>query len=175
MLEAQALLLRPWAAAGRPPADRAGAGPAAPRRRTITDAATGRPLGFACKQPAAVPLWLYWLAAPVLEVHEAGDEPLLFTVHRFWNLGPLWEVRDADGRRVAVVRRGRIEDRLGQSLAVRERATDGTETWLREPGGPALATTARAADDVRLRFVDALAGEPFVKMALLAATLVGQE
>jgi hypothetical protein len=168
MLEAQALLVRPWP-------NRAAGPTAAARRRTISDAATGQPLGFACKQLAGVPLWLHWLAAPVLAVHEAGDEPLLFTVHRFWNLGALWEVRDADGRRVAVVRRGRIEDRLGRSLAVRERATDGTGAWLREPGGPPLATSVQAAGGVCLYFGEALAGEPLVKMALLAASLVGQE
>jgi hypothetical protein len=167
MLEAQALLLRPWAAG-------AGPGTAAPRR-VIADPATGRPLGFARRQPAAVPPWLHWLVPPALEVHEASDEPLLFTVQRFWSLGPFWEVSDADGHRVAVLRRGRVEDRLGRDLAVRARAADGTETWLYGPGGPALATAARTVDGVRLSFTDAVAGEPFVKMALLAAALVGHD
>jgi hypothetical protein len=168
MLEARALLLRPWA-------DGTGPDTAAPRRRAIEDLATGRPLGYVRRQPAGVPRWLLWLAAPVLEVHEAGDEPLLFTIHRFWNLGPFWEVRDADGRPVAVVRPSRIEDRLGRGLAIRERAADGTEAWLHGPGEPPLATATRTADGIRLRFGDALAGEPFVKMALLAAALVGHE
>jgi hypothetical protein len=172
MLEAQALLLRPWADAGRSSGDRAGGEPADSPRRAIVDPATGRPLGFAWEQPAAVPPWLHWLTAPVLEVHEAGDLPLLFTVHRFWIRGPLWEVRDADGRRVAVVRRTRVEDALGGGLAVRERGADGTEAWLRQSGGPALAMAARTADGVRFTFADAVAGEPFVKMALLAAALV---
>jgi hypothetical protein len=158
MLEEQALLLRPWE-------ESAGA-----RRRVVAEPATGRPLGFARQQPAAP--WLRWLTTSVLEVREAGDEPLLSTVHRFWNLGHLWEVRDADGRRVATVRRGRIEDRLGRTLAVRERAADGSAVWRRSPAGGVLAAATRGLEGLRLDFTDAVADDPFAKMALLAAALL---
>ncbi|HZT81381.1 MAG TPA: hypothetical protein VFA26_14220, partial [Gemmataceae bacterium] len=94
MLEEQTLLLGPWAAGGR----------------AVVAPATGRPLGVVRRQRAARPWWLRWLAGPVLAVHEADDEPLLFTVRRAWGLGRR-EVCDADGRLVGRLRGDRLLDR----------------------------------------------------------------
>jgi hypothetical protein len=156
MLEQQTLLLRPWI------------GRAAPRR-PIVEPATGEVLGFACWQPATPGAWWRWLLAPVLEVHEAEDEPLLCTLHRYWSLGTVWAVRDADGRAVATVRRGTIEDPLGRCLAAPESAVD--LLVFRDLERQELATLRREPEGLLLSFTEEVRGEPFAKMALLAAAL----
>lgn len=158
MLEEQTLLLRP--------------GPGGDARRHVLSAATGAPLGFARRRPTPGPAWRRWFAAPVLAVHEAGDEPLLCTVQRFWWFGPFWEVRDADGHRVATVGRDAIADRWERPVAVRRRGPGGSVVWARPRDGAELAALVRGPDGVRLRFADDTAGQPFVRMALLAAALV---
>ena len=162
MLERQTLLLRPWAPALRPPAAAGGA----EARREVVDPETGAVLGFARRG------WGAWAAAPALAVHEAGDEPLLCTVQRFWWFGRVWELREADGHRVATIRRRRITDRWGRPLAVREGRPGGAVAWAARPGASPLATLTPTAEGLRLRFADEVAELPFVKMALLAAALV---
>jgi hypothetical protein len=164
MLERQTLLLRPWAPVVRP-------SPAAGRaeaRREVIDPETGAALGSARRRPGG---WGPLAAGPALVVFEAGDEPLLCTLQYFWWFGRFWEVREADGHRVATIRPRRIIDRWGRLLAIREGRPGGVVLWGL-PGGAALATPTTAADGLRLRFADSVAGLPFVKMALLAAALV---
>jgi hypothetical protein len=167
MLERQTLLLRPWAPAVRP--SRAGGSAA---RREVVDPETGAALGFVRRRSGGGRGWGPWAAAPVLAVHEAGDEPLLCTLQRFWWFGRFWELREADTHRVATIRRRRIIDRWGRLLAVRESAPGGAVAWVAHDGGKALATVTPIAGGVRLHFADEVAGLPFVKMALLAAALV---
>jgi hypothetical protein len=155
MLEQPAILLRPWPANEAP-------------RRWIVDAATGTPLGFACWQTPPGPRWWSWLLPAVLEVHEAEDEPLLFTVYRFWGLGPSWVVRDADERLVATVRRRRIEDRFGQRLLVLGSGADGVYRFQGHSGREA-GTLTRSPEGIRVTF--AAAANPFTRMALLATAL----
>jgi hypothetical protein len=162
MLEEQTLLLRPWSVSG----------PADARRREVVSATTGRLLGFARPQPAGLPAWRRWLTSPLLAVHEAEDEPLLCTVERFWWFGPFWEVREADGHRVATVTRERLTDRWGRPLAVRRRGAGGAVVWARPVAGTTLALLTPADGGLLLRFADDIAGHPFAKMALLAAALV---
>jgi hypothetical protein len=159
MLEQQSLLLRGWAARTR----------GTPPRRLIVEPASGELLGFACWQRLVPGSWWRGLLAPVLEVHEAEDEPLLCTVHRYWSLGTVWAVRDADGRAVASVRRGLIEDPVGRCLAVPEPAA--SAILFHDLERQELATLSRQADGLRLSFTEGVRGEPFAKMALLAAAL----
>jgi hypothetical protein len=156
MLEQQTLLIKPW-------------GTGAASRRLVVEPETREVLGFACWQPLALGSWWGWLQAPVLEIHEAEDEPLLFTLHRYWSLGTVWAVRDADGRAVASVRRGFVEDPLGRCLAAPEPASEAIH--FRDLERQELGTLSREPDGLVLRFTDELRGEPFAKMALLAAAL----
>jgi hypothetical protein len=161
MLEQPAILLRPW-----PPATEVGPGGAA--RRPIVDAPTGTALGFACWQVPPGQGWWNWLLPAVLAVHEAEDEPLLFTVCRLWGLGSTWVVRDADDRLVATVRRRRIEDRFGQTLLLLEPGPDGVCRCQGQAGREA-GTLTRAADGIHVQF--AATANPFTRMALLATAL----
>jgi hypothetical protein len=158
MLEQPALLLRPWP-------DAATADGAA--RRPILDPATGAVLGFARWQAPPGKRWWSWLVPAVLAVHEAEDEPLLFTVCRFWGLGPSWVVRDADDRLVATVRRRRIEDRFGQTLLLVESGPDGACRFLGQSGREA-GTLTHSAEGIHVTFA---AANPFTRMALLATAL----
>jgi hypothetical protein len=157
MLEEQTLLLRPWTGSGA--------------RREIVHPDTGKTLGVARRRGDARP-WGLGLTSPVLAVHEAGDEPLLCTVQRFWWFGPYWEVREADDHRVATVTRERLTDRWGRPLAARRRGPGRVAVWARPVSGSTLALLTPADGGLLLRFADDLAGHPFAKMALLAAALV---
>jgi len=167
MLERQTLLVRPWAPA-RPPHSPAGGAEA---RREVIDPVTGAALGFACWRRARGGVWGRLVPALVLAVYEAGDEPLLCSLQRFWWFGRFWELREADAHRVATIRRRRIIDRWGRLLAARE-CRPGVGLWVARPGGEALATVTAAADGLYLHFADAVGELPFVKMALLGAALV---
>jgi hypothetical protein len=136
----------------------------------VVDGLTGQLLGSARRQPLSGGLW-QWLTSPIVEVREDDDEPLLCTLHRVWSLGLLWEVRDADGHLVGLVRRNRILNRVGQLIGVRRQAAAGEVRW-EQPEHGVLAALTRGADGLRLRFADAVMERPFIKMALLAAALV---
>jgi hypothetical protein len=171
MLEQERLSLEPWAFAGAQRADGGRGQSGGRRRRAIRDAATGQVLGFACwrAENGAVPLrWLTW---PVLEVHEADDEPLVFTVQRVWAIAPCWEVSDADGHPVGWFRERLIQDRSQRTWARIERREDGTETHFRGPDGTEWGTLMHKNTVVELGFSLALDGEPFAKMLLLGAAL----
>lgn len=157
MLESHGLILAPWA---RPPR-----GPDRQRRRTIRDAVSGEPLGFA-RRAAPRPRWLGWLAPAVVEVFESEDDSLLCTVRGAgWGRG--WRILDADGRLVAAVHRDTVLDSMGDCLALVERGAG----RFRAPSGLVLATLAPSEAGAALTFLPASEGEPFVRMALLGAAL----
>jgi hypothetical protein len=138
---------------------------------TIADADTHRPLGVARWRPWTGRPWLSWLSQPILDVFETDDEPLVFSVRRLWALSSKWEVRDADGHRVALLRHGLIVDALDQFRARVERSADDS---LMQFQGPTLelAHATWSVEGVRIEFAPQIESEPLIKMALLAAVLI---
>jgi hypothetical protein len=132
--------------------------------RAVVDGATGLALGSA-RPTGAGPRWLP--GRPVLEVREAGDAPLLFTVRRGWSLAPRHEVRDAEGRLVGTLAGPRVSGR-GRPVAVR-----GADGAYRAADGRVLARVALGKGGTEVNFSDAVAADPFAKMLLLAAALLG--
>lgn len=132
--------------------------------QSIVDADSGAQLGFARWQTPAG-WWQRLLGGPVLAVHEQEDEPLLFTVHRAGSLWPRREVRDAEEQPVGCILGRLVHDRFGRLVAALQ------EGLFRNPYQHVLAETARTAEGVRLTFGEDVAGEPFIKMLLLAAAL----
>jgi hypothetical protein len=129
----------------------------------IEDVATGESLGTARPRRSG------WLPVPpVLEVREAGDAPLLFTVRRAWSLSPRFDVLDAEGRAVGSVAGAVVADRTGRCLAVF--GPDGT---FRTRSGLVMGRVARTADGIEVGFGDSTAPDPFARMLLLAAALRG--
>jgi hypothetical protein len=157
MLERSRLLVRNWTQPGD-----------GPPRRPILDADTGEPAGFARWQPAESPWWRR-LGPAALEVRETEDESLLFVLRRCWGLGTSWEVRDADGRPVAVVRRGWVEDRRESLAALIER--DRAVWRFRGSRGEDLGCVEPGADGVAVTFAPGAGENPFLRMAVLAAAL----
>jgi len=122
MLEVQRLCLAPWAIVpdGNVPTGRAAHGSV--RQRSISDAASGALLGYACERARPERVWMDWLLLrrPVLAVHEKEDDSLLFTLHGgfrlaswlwsrpdgpepFAQLSRRWQLRDADGKQVGLL------------------------------------------------------------------------
>jgi hypothetical protein len=131
--------------------------------RVIEDLATGSLLGSA-RSVAARAGWLpSW---PVLEVREAEDAPLVFTVRRSWSLVTRHEVRDADDRPVGALAGRIVTGRGGRRVAVL--GPDGT---FRDVDGRVLARVTYAKGGVELCFTDVVAADPFGKMLLLTAVL----
>lgn len=129
----------------------------------IEDPATGVALGSA--RPTAGPaLWL--LAWPVLEVREAEDAPLVFTVRRTWSLLSRYEVRDAEGRPV-----GSLAGRFVMERTGRQFATLGPDGAFRTRDGNILARVMYANRGTEISFSEVLAADPYGKMLLLAAVL----
>ena len=176
MLEVDGLVVQPWT----PSRERALS--AGPLRwvRQIGNAATGDPVGFATRRAAASRRWFRWLAPPVLEIYEHPDASLLFMAQKCWGPPRSWEVNDAEGHRVGVVRipsRGRratapyIEDRYGRLLARQQHEPPGSAAGFIDPEGSELGTITPSGSGWVLRFHPELAASPFVRMLLLAATL----
>jgi hypothetical protein len=165
MLEQPALLLRPCAAGDHP----------APRRVGIIDPITEVALGFASRRRARGRLaWLRAWGPPVIEVHESDDEPLLFTMRRGWGFGRRWRVEDAEGTSVGRVVGPFLLDRRERPLAHFRRSEAGTASY-KDVHGREIAATAAGDEGVRLTFRPDGEGNPFVKMLLLAATLIHNE
>jgi hypothetical protein len=133
-------------------------------RQPIVDG-EGLPLGFVHWSRSGSRSWWRLFGDCVLEVHEQEDESLLFTLHRAWSFLPRCEVRDADGQPVGSVLGRLIQDRFGRTLAAFQ------EGVFRNPTQLVLAELTPTADGLRLAFRDDIAGEPFLKMLLLAAAL----
>src|SRR5262245_45643245 len=79
----------------------------------VMDPSTGLLVGFAAWQPTDSWCWLSRFGVRRLEVHEAEDEPLLFTAQPGWLRKRRWQICDADGKHVGTIRPGAIHDASG--------------------------------------------------------------
>lgn len=131
----------------------------------IVDADNGAALGYARWEVETGRSWRRLLGRGVLAVHEQEDEPLLFTVRRAWSLFPRRDVCDAEDQTVGSLAGRLVHDRYGRPIAALENGT------FRDPYRRVLAELALSAEGLRLTFSDDIAGEPFIKMLLLAAAL----
>jgi hypothetical protein len=174
MLEHPTLLLLPWA----PDQDGQRAGPGRAGKRFVQDPETGRTLGFAARLPSWLPSGLRWLARPALEVREthpgddgSSDASLLCTLYGPSFLVRSWAVFDAEDHLVGTLRGVFVLDRYGMKLARVEGTPEGGRYRFRTAGGSELGCLDAAGVGHRLTFGPAGAGNPFVKMLLLAAAL----
>lgn len=133
--------------------------------QAIVDGDSGAALGYARWEREPSPWWRRMFRRNVLAVREQEDEPLLLTVHRTWRLRACRCVCDAEGRPVGIVLGRLIQDCRGRPIAVLENGV------FRSPDRRVLAELVPTAEGLQLTFSDDIAGEPFVKMLLLAAAL----
>jgi hypothetical protein len=151
MLERNELLMRPGNGSGT---------------QTIVDPQTGTVLGLARWFVPEDHRWWRWLRATHLSVHEAEDEPLVFTVRRSWGLRQRAEVCDADDHPVGSLRGTAVQGRDGRTVALMEPAAGGG--LFRAGSGEELARWTAGPEGARLIFCPELS-DPFLKMLLLAA------
>jgi len=137
----------------------------------ILDAVTSQPLGSARWRVQGNSKWRRWLSRETLDVVEAEDEPLVFSVRRLWGLSPKWEVCDADGLRVSVTNRRQVVDSSdGRTFMIQQ--TGGITFLQIVPAGSVLAHCSSSSNEIRVTMAGELNDRPLIKMALLAAILV---
>ena len=154
MLERQRLLIGPWEESPQP-------------TRSVFDAASHGRLGIVRRRPRV------WFRRETLEICETEDESLLCSIRLmpWWWFGCVSEVYDAEERRIAILRGAAIQDGLGRLLAdvTEEGAGRGGKFIGRDL--TMLAEWAVSGEEVSLQFSEALASQPFAKMALLGEVL----
>jgi hypothetical protein len=171
MLEQPSLLLRPWIHSFEiawPKTHVQGSGWV----RAIVNPTTERDLGFAAWGSGGMPGWLAWLGRKRIQVFEGEDASLLLALYRTWGLVRLWDVFDAEERRVGHVERDAVYDNFGARLATMCVAVDDSESVLRGEDGLVLATWQQIpGQGCYFRFGDVAANSPFIRMAALAGVL----
>jgi hypothetical protein len=134
----------------------------------IVEPDSGRPLGYARVHPPRSTWWLGWLKRGAVDVYEVEDEPLVFTLRRLWGFSARWEICEADGHRVALVRLGRILDAFGQPWAMIESTPDGVHF---RAGDREFAHAQQSSAGVQIHFASELQDHPLTKMSLLGAVI----
>jgi hypothetical protein len=163
MLEKSLLLMRPWKPAPSGESDRL--------VRAVVDG-DGATVGLVRQQPRG-PRWLRWLNRRTLKVYETPDSSLVFALRRSWGWPGSWHIVDADERLVGKLRGRALLDGFGQFLAAIE-APDGNGCGrFLAIEGRQLGEYVLEPEGTRVKFAEALEGNPFAKMLLLGAVLVG--
>lgn len=167
VLESRALLIGPWSRVG---GNKDWVHAVAPGSwiRPIRDAATLAPLGFAAWRNAGRGLWASWFGKRQITLFETDDASLLLTLRRgFWRL---WDVYDAEERRIGTIYRNAVLGRGGEQVAlVRQPRSDKPGSFFLSAHQD-LARYWQRGDEWQVEFGDASLN-PFQRMALLAAVL----
>jgi hypothetical protein len=161
MLELSPLKLLPWTATlwqGLPG-----------RVRTVTDTAAAQ-LGVVRRR--AVPRWFRWLSRQSIEVLEAPDESLVFTLRRGPGWLASWQLLDAEERIVGTLRGRAVFDGFGYLLAVIEAPDHAGVGRFLSASGRILGSFEMQHDDTTVIFSQELEGNPFARMLLLGAVLI---
>jgi hypothetical protein len=164
MMEQSSLTLRPWTTPRR--------GEPGGMVRAIVDEA-GEAIGFVRQPPPRIPRWLSWLSRRTIEVYEAPDGSLVFALRRAWGWRGGWQLLDADERLVGTLRGRVMLDGFGHFLAAMEPVDEAGRAQFLAFEGRQLGRYAVDGDGTQLIFAPALEGNPFAKMLLLGAVLVG--
>jgi hypothetical protein len=164
MMEQSTLSLRPWNSP-RP-------GEPGGQVQAIVDGA-GETVGFVRQPPPRTPRWLNWLSRRTIEVYEAPDGSLVFALRRAWGWRGGWQLLDADERLVGTLRGRVMLDGFGHFLAAIEPADKAGHARFLALEGSELGEYALDRNGAQLTFAPALQGNPFAKMLLLGAVLVG--
>jgi hypothetical protein len=170
-------------------------------RRLILEASRRSPAGFAWRPPENKLSWWPGLfrKSPIVQVHEIVDESLLASLRPANVWSRRWDVLDADGNVVGIIDSRRSDTLVGPAMATAHAAVAtpwarrGLRIFLRVgfPGQSqqkfvALTGSNGAAelelgdldttdDGLLLRFADQIEAEPFLKLLLLAMTLLVSE
>jgi hypothetical protein len=165
MLEAPSLWIHPWQRTG-----------AVPRNwtRLVTDGSTSAALGRVNWLGPPERSWFDWLRGQRLEVLETDDAALLLTLVRPWGLSRLWDVYDAEERRVGSIAALMLLDGEGDRRGYLDRH-DHIGGRILDPTSHLLAEYGQRPDQVtQMRFAPGQEINPFLRMLLLGCVLTQQ-
>jgi hypothetical protein len=136
--------------------------------RVIQDGDSGALLGHVL--PAPPTNWLDWLGRRSAAVCETPDGSLLCVIQREWWWSE-YRLFDSENQLIANIRRRVIVWPDQRLLASLEKTTAPDQWCFQNDQGIELAMLAHTGQQRRLTFHPRIGTEPFIKMALLAATL----
>jgi hypothetical protein len=116
--------------------------------------------------------WWPWPVRSGLTVTEGPDRSALFAVRRAGWLPHGWDVFDADGRLVALLRGAYLMAPGGGVVGMAQRRPGWAGGVCVGPGGLDLAAWRPDGPGLCVEFRDCVRDEPFVKMALLTVALL---
>lgn len=166
MLEASSLLIHPWHLQS-----------GVPHRwsRLILNGATSAVLGCIRWVGPAQDAWFARLRGHRLDVLETEDAALLMTLIRPWGLTRLWNVWDAEDRRVGTIYPPVLLDGEGGRRGCID-ATDPAHGKILHPSARVLAEYEHLADGgTVLRFAADLEPNPFLRMLVVGGVIVREE
>jgi len=149
--------------------ERPAAGSAPTWVRHIAGAA-GQPLGFVRFDGAVRSPFFSWLRSVRLEVYETDDASHLMSLVRAWGVLRIWDVYDAEERRVGSIYPPNLVDSEGQRRGFLEHHGPDRGKAL-DPANHVLATFQRRLDSLDLAFMPEPAPNPFLRMLILGAVL----
>jgi hypothetical protein len=136
--------------------------------RALDDESALGGVRFAAEWP---PRRRWWPARPALEIVEAPDQALLFTLRRSWLFPSTWSLYDAEGSFVGQLVADALLDPHGQRFAVHR--FEPPATWvLAETTGREYARLESEGVEERLLFTDARLTNPFLRMLVLGSFLL---
>jgi hypothetical protein len=163
MLESQVLWLSPAevATTGR-------AGSNATRRRVLGGSAR-REIGHIVERP------LRWWPGRVrawVSAFEGPDESAVFSGRRAGWLPGDWDVFDADGKVVGMIRGPYLFAADGTLVGTQAAGQERHAGRIIDSDSNAVARWQPEQGGARIEFADALAGQPFIKMTIVIAALI---
>lgn len=138
--------------------------------RTVRADIAGRELGLIVSHPLR---WWPWNVVATISAFEGPDRSAVFAGRRAGWLPGDWDVHEADGRIVGLVRGVHILHSGGEILGriVRERMSATGRIVAQD--GTRLTKWAPQETGTRIEFATSLDEEPFAKMAAIIAVVIG--
>jgi hypothetical protein len=145
-----------------------------PRRsemiRTVRWEFGGREVGWIVAHPLR---WWPWKLIATMSAFEGPDRSAVFAGRRAgWWPGD-WDVHEADGRLVGLVRGAHVLYAAGEILGQVIREQEGAAGRIVSPGGSRLVEWKPLDAGTRIEFDADLDEQPFAKMAVIIAVLIG--
>jgi hypothetical protein len=165
MLERKGLAIGPWTANLEPGWEK---GPHL--RRPLRELDSPTMLGFVewCQPKSS---WLGWCRGMTLSVFETLDASLVMTLYRPWWPFSMWQVRDADDRRIGTFYRHFLFDGLGYWFAYLQAEAPGTGKFFTRTGVEMGSWQQGTAGETCLTFAQVPESSPFARMILLGMVL----
>jgi hypothetical protein len=117
--------------------------------------------------------WWPWPVRWFISAFEGPDQSAVFAGRRAGWLPRDWDVVDADGRLIGLVRNPFLLGAEGAIVGKLSRSPDRRSGSVVDPGGKTIACWAPDEESgTRVEFASEIADQPFIKMTILLAVLI---